>query len=190
VPPKLGLIALTLTTPLPSSSLGGMLMLMLMLPVARASRCKAQDSRIDPLQAIPPLCLAQPALSAATSSTDWVRPIGPDRIVPRLIIIFSAIAARQGCTVVVPFREEMAKRHLKVTGDLGRVVFIVRITSPRAEGSLLKMEYFYRSTISGIPSQLRPAFAIPTSSTTWSAETTPQSTLAQGRRETRPGGTD
>lgn len=32
--------------------------------------------------------------------------------------------ARQGCTVVIPFREEMAKRHLKVTGDLGRVVFI------------------------------------------------------------------
>jgi NADH dehydrogenase (ubiquinone) 1 alpha subcomplex subunit 9 len=32
--------------------------------------------------------------------------------------------ARQGCTVVVPFREEMAKRHLKVTGDLGRVVFV------------------------------------------------------------------
>ncbi|CAD6590729.1 MAG: NADH-ubiquinone oxidoreductase 40 kDa subunit [Alectoria sarmentosa] len=27
-------------------------------------------------------------------------------------------------TVVVPFREEMAKRHLKVTGDLGRVVFM------------------------------------------------------------------
>ncbi|KAJ3499754.1 hypothetical protein NLG97_g81 [Lecanicillium saksenae] len=32
--------------------------------------------------------------------------------------------ARQGCTVVVPFREEMTKRHLKVTGDLGRIVFI------------------------------------------------------------------
>ena len=31
--------------------------------------------------------------------------------------------ARQGCTVIIPFREEMAKRHLKVTGDLGRVVF-------------------------------------------------------------------
>nr|XP_036582330.1 nadh-ubiquinone oxidoreductase 39 kda [Colletotrichum truncatum]KAF6790990.1 nadh-ubiquinone oxidoreductase 39 kda [Colletotrichum truncatum] len=29
-----------------------------------------------------------------------------------------------GCTVVIPFREEMAKRHLKVAGDLGRVVFI------------------------------------------------------------------
>lgn len=32
--------------------------------------------------------------------------------------------ARQGCTVVVPYREEMTKRHLKVSGDLGRVVFI------------------------------------------------------------------
>lgn len=32
--------------------------------------------------------------------------------------------ARSGCTVVVPYREEMAKRHLKVSGDLGRVVFI------------------------------------------------------------------
>ena len=35
-------------------------------------------------------------------------------------------AARQGCTVIVPYREEMVKRHLKVTGDLGRVVFMVR----------------------------------------------------------------
>ncbi|RFU75503.1 hypothetical protein TARUN_6747 [Trichoderma arundinaceum] len=32
--------------------------------------------------------------------------------------------ARQGCTVVVPFREEMTKRHLKLTGDLGRVIFV------------------------------------------------------------------
>ncbi|KAK4611974.1 NADH-ubiquinone oxidoreductase [Fulvia fulva] len=32
--------------------------------------------------------------------------------------------AKAGCTVVIPYREEMAKRHLKVTGDLGRVVFI------------------------------------------------------------------
>jgi len=32
--------------------------------------------------------------------------------------------ASQGCTVVVPYREEMAKRHLKLTGDLGRVVFM------------------------------------------------------------------
>lgn len=34
--------------------------------------------------------------------------------------------ARQGCTVIIPYREEMAKRHLKVAGDLGRVVFMVR----------------------------------------------------------------
>lgn len=33
--------------------------------------------------------------------------------------------ARQGCSVVVPYREEMTKRHLKVTGDLGRITFIV-----------------------------------------------------------------
>ena len=26
--------------------------------------------------------------------------------------------------MVVPFREEMAKRHLKVAGDLGRVIFV------------------------------------------------------------------
>ncbi|KAK5135053.1 NADH-ubiquinone oxidoreductase 40 kDa subunit [Meristemomyces frigidus] len=32
--------------------------------------------------------------------------------------------ARSGCTVVIPFREEMAKRHLKLTGDLGRIVFM------------------------------------------------------------------
>ncbi|KAF7591370.1 hypothetical protein BBP40_001596 [Aspergillus hancockii] len=32
--------------------------------------------------------------------------------------------ASQGCTVVVPYREEMTKRHLKPTGDLGRVNFM------------------------------------------------------------------
>jgi len=32
--------------------------------------------------------------------------------------------ARSGNNVVIPFREEMAKRHLKVTGDLGRITFI------------------------------------------------------------------
>jgi NADH dehydrogenase (ubiquinone) 1 alpha subcomplex subunit 9 len=32
--------------------------------------------------------------------------------------------ARQGCTVIVPYRDEMGKRHLKVTGDLGRVSFM------------------------------------------------------------------
>ncbi|KAF3907142.1 hypothetical protein ABW21_db0205426 [Orbilia brochopaga] len=32
--------------------------------------------------------------------------------------------ARTGCSVVIPYREEMWKRHLKVTGDLGRITFL------------------------------------------------------------------
>ncbi|KAI2471151.1 NAD dependent epimerase/dehydratase [Annulohypoxylon bovei var. microspora] len=32
--------------------------------------------------------------------------------------------ARQGCQVVIPYREEMEKRHLKVAGDLGRITFV------------------------------------------------------------------
>lgn len=32
--------------------------------------------------------------------------------------------ARQGCTVIVPFRDDMAKRHLKVCGDLGKIIFM------------------------------------------------------------------
>lgn len=41
-------------------------------------------------------------------------------------------AARVGCQVVIPYREEMTKRHLKVTGDLGRVAFIVCSRGPRS----------------------------------------------------------
>ena len=41
-------------------------------------------------------------------------------------VLTSNAIAQKGCTVVVPFREEMAKRHLKVTGDLGRVIFMVQ----------------------------------------------------------------
>ena len=37
----------------------------------------------------------------------------------------SSTIARSGCSVVIPYREEMAKRHLKVPGDLGRVTFLV-----------------------------------------------------------------
>jgi NADH dehydrogenase (ubiquinone) 1 alpha subcomplex subunit 9 len=33
--------------------------------------------------------------------------------------------AKQGTQVVVPYRDEDAKRHLKVAGDLGQVVFLV-----------------------------------------------------------------
>lgn len=40
---------------------------------------------------------------------------------------YGGAAARSGCTVVIPYREEMTKRHLKVSGDLGKVVFIVSV---------------------------------------------------------------
>ncbi len=73
--------------------------------------------------------------------------------------------------MVVPYREEMAKRHLKVTGDLGRVVFVVRISvcylskhRPAKTSS--------RSTISETPSRSRQASGTPMSSTTWLAGTT------------------
>lgn len=33
---------------------------------------------------------------------------------------------------MIPYREEMAKRHLKVPGDLGRVVFVVRVVIARS----------------------------------------------------------
>ena len=60
------------------------------------------------------------------------------------------ITARSGCTVVIPFREEMAKRHLKVAGDLGRVVFIVCDNWIHAESFILtqRQEYDLRNTAS------------------------------------------
>ena len=53
--------------------------------------------------------------------------------------------------MVIPFREEMAKRHLKVTGDLGRIVFMVR--EPRRFRALWVLtatlkEYDLRNTAS------------------------------------------
>jgi hypothetical protein len=47
------------------------------------------------------------------------------------MVLTKNVTARQGCNVVVPFREDMAKRHLKVTGDLGRVTFMVRLSKIR-----------------------------------------------------------
>ena len=47
--------------------------------------------------------------------------------------------AKKGCTVVVPFREEMAKRHLKLMGDLGRVHFLVSFHQRRCESLALKL---------------------------------------------------
>ena len=57
--------------------------------------------------------------------------------------------ASRGCTVVVPFREEMAKRHLKPTGDLGKVVFMVRTTElVLGKKSNVLQEYDLRNTAS------------------------------------------
>jgi len=36
--------------------------------------------------------------------------------------------AKAGTQVIIPYRDEDDKRHLKVTGDLGQVVPMVRLT--------------------------------------------------------------
>lgn len=57
--------------------------------------------------------------------------------------------ARQGCQVVIPYREEMAKRHLKVSGDLGRVNFIVRagvVLGIQSRLLICNQEYDLRNT--------------------------------------------
>jgi len=41
-------------------------------------------------------------------------------------ICFMTNSAKAGTQVVVPFREEDEKRHLKVTGDLGQIIPLVR----------------------------------------------------------------
>lgn len=83
--------------------------------------------------------------------------------------------ARVGCQVVIPYREEMAKRHLKVSGDLGQVTFLV---STASTGSLWCTCLFcIRNTTYEIPSPSRKPSDTPTSFTTWSAANTQQSTL-------------
>lgn len=41
--------------------------------------------------------------------------------------------------MVIPYREEMTKRHLKVTGDLGRVTFMVWKASKRVLGPKMQV---------------------------------------------------
>ena len=51
---------------------------------------------------------------------------------------------------MVPYREEMAKRHLKVTGDLGRIVFLVSFGTFQISGHnsyfIRVQEYDLRNT--------------------------------------------
>ena len=42
------------------------------------------------------------------------------------------MTAKEGTQVVVPYRDEDQKRHLKVMGDLGQIVSLVRIVSALA----------------------------------------------------------
>lgn len=78
--------------------------------------------------------------------------------------------------MVVPFREEMTKRHLKVSGDLGRVVFVVQSpginSNSKQESNLVT-----RNTTFAILRPLKRAFATPMSSTTLLVVTIPPSTL-------------
>ena len=43
------------------------------------------------------------------------------------LVIFFCDLAKLGTQVVVPYREEDEKRHLKVMGDLGQIVPMVRV---------------------------------------------------------------
>lgn len=52
--------------------------------------------------------------------------------------------AKAGTQVIVPYRDEDLKRHLKVTGDLGQVVFMV------CQRMLLVVLYLDTSHRSGI----------------------------------------
>lgn len=45
----------------------------------------------------------------------------------RLPLYAHEFAAKAGTQVIVPYREEDEKRHLKVTGDLGQIVPLVRL---------------------------------------------------------------
>ena len=45
--------------------------------------------------------------------------------------MLSIFLAKAGTQVIVPFRDEDEKRHLKVMGDLGQIVPLVRFVSRR-----------------------------------------------------------
>lgn len=75
--------------------------------------------------------------------------------------------------MVVPYREEMAKRHLKVTGDLGRVVFMVWMS----QICVLRNNDLpgLRNTTCATPNPSKRVFVTPTLSTTLSVVNIPPS---------------
>ncbi|KAJ8608952.1 hypothetical protein MRB53_039391 [Persea americana] len=87
------------------------------ITLSRHCNCACQVSAGTHLSAaILQQCLAQQDFSVVTSSIDLVRRQGHSRM-----LNVDGRLARSGCTVVIPYRDEYSKRHLKVTGDLGRV---------------------------------------------------------------------
>lgn len=73
---------------------------------------------------------------------------------------------------MVPYREEMAKRHLKPTGDLGRVNFVVCDDFSPAHLSFSNRP---RNTTCATPNRLRRASVTQMSFITWWAANFPQS---------------
>lgn len=54
-----------------------------------------------------------------------VRPITHDNRAHDVNCVMNTYAAKAGTQVVVPYRDEDEKRHLKVMGDLGQIVPLV-----------------------------------------------------------------
>lgn len=50
----------------------------------------------------------------------------------KLTIEFGPHVAKAGTQVIIPYRDEDDKRHLKVTGDLGQIVSMVCSPFPRS----------------------------------------------------------
>jgi NADH dehydrogenase (ubiquinone) 1 alpha subcomplex subunit 9 len=68
------------------------------------------------------LYLDAPGFSAATWSISWVRLL----IATATSSFYFDATAKTGTQVIVPYRDEDEKRHLKVMGDLGQIVPLVR----------------------------------------------------------------
>lgn len=64
----------------------------------------------------------------------------PDVRLLRDNCVLNACTAKAGTQVVVPYRDEDEKRHLKVMGDLGQIVPLVRLIIPHIPYHLLSFK--------------------------------------------------
>jgi len=73
--------------------------------------------------------LAARVFSDAILSPSSVRFVFPHSAeTSRPLLMLGWCIAKAGTQVIIPYRDEDDKRHLKVTGDLGQVVPMVRLT--------------------------------------------------------------